>query len=137
MIRILGEHTDVAGLLADAAEEGRTPVLVEAAPHTEVASAGAPSAGADAPDAAAGRKGDALDAFAAALGFPDWWGRNLDAFADCLDDYAHDLDSDVELVWDRVAALRAADPGTAGAVVEILTETQERYPRLHVTVVER
>lgn len=130
MIRILGEHTDVAGLLADAAEEGRAPVLVDAtgaARHT----------GSDLGSDTGLDKVATLDAFADALGFPDWWGRNLDALADCLDDYAHDLDGDVEVVWDHAAALRAGDPDAADAVTEILTEAEDRHPHLHVTVVER
>lgn len=122
MIRILGEHTDVAGLLADAAEEGRAPVLVSVR-------AGARHTGTD--------KAATLDAFGAALTFPDWWGRNLDALADCLDDYGHDLDGEVEVVWDHAASLRSTDADAADAITEILTEATERYPRLHVSVVER
>ncbi|MGY4721289.1 barstar family protein [Naumannella cuiyingiana] len=35
-----------------------------------------------------GTKDDLLGAVGDALGFPDWYGRNLDALADCLTDLA-------------------------------------------------
>lgn len=115
MIRHLGPRTDVPGLLADATEEGRDPVVVPAGPD----------------------KAGTLAAFADRLGFPDWFGGNLDALADCLDDLAAALTGDREVVWDGVARLRESDPDTAAAVTEILGEAATAYPRLHVTVIDR
>ena len=62
MIRHLGPHTDVEGLVADAREEGREVHVVRAGPTKEAT----------------------LAAFAEALDFPAWFGGNLDALADCL-----------------------------------------------------
>ena len=62
MIRHLGPHTDVEGLVADAREEGREVHVVVAGPTKEAT----------------------LAAFAEALDFPAWFGGNLDALADCL-----------------------------------------------------
>ena len=62
MIRHLGPHTDVDGLVADALEEGREVHVVHAGPTKEAT----------------------LAAFAEALDFPAWFGGNLDALADCL-----------------------------------------------------
>ena len=62
MIRHLGPHTDVEGLVADAREEGREVHVVHAGPTKEAT----------------------LAAFADTLDFPAWFGGNLDALADCL-----------------------------------------------------
>ncbi|MDO9454741.1 MAG: barstar family protein [Nocardioides sp.] len=45
-------------------------------------------------------------ALAAALGFPDWYGRNLDALADCL----RDVPADTVLLWDAWAGAARAEP---------------------------
>jgi RNAse (barnase) inhibitor barstar len=61
-------------------------------------------------------KAEFLAAAGEALGFPDWFGQNLDAFADCLDDLD---DSPVVLLWDGWGTLARADRETFDLVVEI------------------
>lgn len=66
-----------------------------------------------------------LDAVATALSFPDWFGRNLDALADSVGDLSWLPPGPLALVWERPAALGAADPATDAAVREILTQAAE------------
>ncbi len=62
-------------------------------------------------------KSEFLAAVAGALDFPDWFGHNLDAFADCLDD----LDiTPVVLLWDGWGTLARSDPETFALVVDVL-----------------
>ncbi len=49
--------------------------------------------------AAAQSKDQVLDAFAAALDFPDYFGRNLDALAECLHDFAAAASAPTTVVW--------------------------------------
>ncbi len=70
-------------------------------------------------------KGALLDAIAAALSFPGWFGRNLDALADCLGDLSWLPEAPVAVVWERPATLRSADPATARTVEEILAAAAE------------
>ena len=70
-------------------------------------------------------KGALLDAIAVALSFPRWFGRNLDALADCLGDLSWLPAAPVALVWERPSTLRCADPATARAVEEILAAAAE------------
>lgn len=66
-------------------------------------------------------RASALDAFGAALGFPDSYGRNLDALEDCLRDLSWLPAGPVELVWED-GPLRAADPRTHQVLSEILAD---------------
>ncbi len=43
-----------------------------------------------------------------ALGFPDWYGQNFDALADCLHDIGAGVDG-VVLLWDGWATLARGD----------------------------
>ncbi|MGL5818675.1 MAG: barstar family protein [Phycicoccus sp.] len=115
MIRHLGPRVDLDGLLADAREEGREVRVVRAA----------------------GTKAATLVAFADALDLPAWFGGNLDALADCLDQLARDASGEWELVVDRFAPLARADPRAAAALGDLLAEVAVAHPRFHVTVVER
>jgi hypothetical protein len=115
MIRHLGPHTDVEGLVADAREEGREVHLVEAGPTKEAT----------------------LAAFAEALDFPAWFGGNLDALADCLGHLARTADGEWELVVDGVAELARDDPFAFAALSGLLGEVAMSHPRFHVTVVDR
>jgi RNAse (barnase) inhibitor barstar len=58
-------------------------------------------------------------AVAAALGFPDRYGRNMDAFNDCLSDIAG-AGAGVILLWDAWGPLARAHQRTFTAAVEIL-----------------
>lgn len=61
-----------------------------------------------------------LDELAEALDFPDWFGGNFDALADCL----RDLTSagGVLLVWESWSTLAEQDPGSFAIAVEVLGE---------------
>jgi RNAse (barnase) inhibitor barstar len=62
-------------------------------------------------------KAEFLSGVGEALGFPGWYGENLDAFADCLDD----LDVvPVVLLWDGWGTLARQDRETFDLVLEVL-----------------
>ncbi|GEP37098.1 hypothetical protein NPS01_07610 [Nocardioides psychrotolerans] len=61
-------------------------------------------------------KGEVLHGLGEVLGFPEHYGRNLDALADCLDDIC---DATV-LVWEGWGAFAVTDEPTFAVVVEIL-----------------
>jgi len=65
---------------------------------------------------------EALDAFAAALEFPSWFGRNLDALLDCLTDLSWQTEGEHMLIWAGHGELAEADPITYRAVLSILEE---------------
>ncbi len=58
------------------------------------------------------------DALATALGFPAWYGRNLDALHDCLSD----LPDGVVLLWDAWGGLARAEPRVFAVAVDLLGE---------------
>ncbi|HEV7651284.1 MAG TPA: barstar family protein [Actinophytocola sp.] len=68
-------------------------------------------------------KDDFYTAVAAALSFPDWFGRNLDALADCLRDLSWLPAGEHVLVWSAPAVFRDADPEGYRAVADVLTDT--------------
>lgn len=82
-------------------------------------------------------KAESLDIFADALRLPEWFGRNLDALADSLGEYAAALSGPTELVWDGVAEILAAEPRSYTALRAVLTEAESAHRDLHVTVVHR
>jgi RNAse (barnase) inhibitor barstar len=61
-----------------------------------------------------------LEQVAAALSFPPWFGRNLDALADCLGDLSWLPEAPLVLVWDDPDALARADPAAHADVVDVL-----------------
>lgn len=61
-------------------------------------------------------KTEALDAIGAALDFPAWYGRNLDALQDCLSE----LSGEHVLVWAGHHQLAATDPKAYRAVLAVL-----------------
>ncbi|MGH3934972.1 MAG: barstar family protein [Pseudonocardiaceae bacterium] len=67
-------------------------------------------------------KADALEAIGAALSFPDWYGRNLDALYDCLTDLSWQPDGEHVLVWAGHRQLEAADPDDYRAVLAVLDD---------------
>jgi len=115
MIRWLGPHTDVDGVVADARDQGREVHLVRAGPTKEAT----------------------LAAFADALDFPAWFGGNLDALADCLGHLARTAENEEEIVVDAVAELAREDPFAFAQLSGLLGEVAARHPRFHVTVVDR
>jgi RNAse (barnase) inhibitor barstar len=60
-----------------------------------------------------------LDALAKALSFPDYFGRNLDALNDLVNDLPP---GEHTLVWRAPDALRKADPDAYGQILEILRQ---------------
>ncbi|MFW5469051.1 barstar family protein [Knoellia sp. CPCC 206435] len=117
MMRHLGARVDLDGLVADAREEGREVQVIPAR----------------------STKAEALEAFSATLNFPEWFGMNLDALADCLDTFARESagQGEWELVWDGVAGLRQDDPRALAGIEGILDELQQDHPHVHVTVIDR
>jgi RNAse (barnase) inhibitor barstar len=64
-------------------------------------------------------KRELLDSFTRTLGFPDYFGHNLDALADCLRDV--ELQVPATIVWDHAATFARTDPRTHAAVQHILS----------------
>ena len=59
-----------------------------------------------------------LSAVGKTLGFPDYYGRNFDALADCL----FDLDADTVLLWDGWSTLARGDESAFSIMIDIFTE---------------
>lgn len=71
---------------------------------------------------------DALEAIGEALGFPEWYGHNLDALWDCLTD----LDGPTVLVWTRWSRLALRRPDDWARVLEVLTDRTIEDPAFAV-----
>jgi hypothetical protein len=67
----------------------------------------------------AGGKPGFLTAVGDALGFPDWYGRNFDALADCLHDVGADADG-VVLLWDGWGTLARDDEKAFSIALSVL-----------------
>lgn len=78
-------------------------------------------------------KEEFLDRIAEALKFPDYFGRNLDALADCLADVGKDKEGTV-LLWDGWGPFARSDPEAFAAVRTVLEEraSDERSGRFAV-----
>lgn len=63
------------------------------------------------------------------LRFPEWFGENLDALADCLGDLSWLPSAGYVLVLDHTGDWRAQAPDTFGTVLDILNQTAERWAR--------
>ncbi|MGH3778640.1 MAG: barstar family protein [Pseudonocardiaceae bacterium] len=70
-------------------------------------------------------KADALDAIGAALNFPAWYGRNLDALYDSLVDLSWQPDGEHVLVWAGHRQLEVADPEGYRALLAVLADATE------------
>lgn len=99
-MRVLHYASDAAGVFAEAQERGALAHLV--GPVTS--------------------KADALDAIGAALSFPDWYGRNLDALYDCLVDLSWQPEGEHVLIWAGHRQLEATDPEGYRAVLSVLDD---------------
>jgi RNAse (barnase) inhibitor barstar len=73
-------------------------------------------------------RADALDAIGAALSFPSWYGRNLDALYDCLIDLSWQPDGEHILIWAGHRHLEAADPDAYRAVLAVLNDATTTSP---------
>ncbi len=114
-MRVLSDKVDLKGLIADAVEEGRQVHVIP---------------GGDTKQAT-------LEAFSHELNFPEWFGMNLDALADCLDTLARESEGEWEIIWDGIADLRRGDLRAAIGIESILRELNEEHPRVHVTLINR
>jgi RNAse (barnase) inhibitor barstar len=65
---------------------------------------------------------EALDAIGAAMNFPAWYGRNLDALYDCLVDLSWQPPGEHVLVWTGYLEFEAADPDGYHAVLAVLDD---------------
>ena len=63
-----------------------------------------------------------LDALAEALEFPDWFGRNWDALADCLGDLSWLEAPGYLLVFERAREFHARSPATWNMAAEIVAQ---------------
>ena len=69
----------------------------------------------------------AMCEIAEVLRFPDWFGENLDALADCLSDLTWLPSEGYVLVLENTGDWRALEPDTFDTVLEILNQTSERW----------
>jgi hypothetical protein len=72
-------------------------------------------------------KATLLDAAADALAFPPYFGRNWDAFADCLTDLAWLPDAGHAILYDNPAPLIRQSPQDWATAVEIFGAAAERW----------
>lgn len=86
---------------------------------------------------------EAYDRFVEALGFPDHFGRNLDALMDCLRDVADRHTAPWTLVW-RPGRRDAPDPtvpgldtGTDPGIIGVLADLEGEYAGVSVVVADR
>jgi hypothetical protein len=77
-------------------------------------------------------KAPALEAIAQALRFPDWFGDNWDALADCLDDLSWLPADGYLLLLEHCDAWREAEPEEFGVLLEILNETAQSWAQVGV-----
>ncbi|CCI52507.1 barstar family protein [Nostocoides jenkinsii] len=114
MMRHLGRDTRIAEVVRGERAAGRQ---VEVVP-----------AGAD--------KTESLRLFAEVLGFPSYFGHNLDALADSLTDHVGTRAGEWSLIWDGARGLRASDEATYAAIDDILGDLANDSG-VHVTVIDR
>lgn len=69
-----------------------------------------------------------LDAIAAALSFPEWAGRNLDALYDCLIDLSWLPVGEHVLIWSGHRMLAEHDPRTYQGVTSVLRDAMHNSP---------
>jgi RNAse (barnase) inhibitor barstar len=72
-------------------------------------------------------KDEVLDPFAAAPCFPDWFGRNWDALADCLGDLSWWPAEGYLLLLDHAGAWRGAEAGQFATALEILDDAARTW----------
>lgn len=78
-----------------------------------------------------------LDAVAEALAFPDWFGHNFDALADCLSDVAGPEGAGTVLLWDGWGTLAREDRRAFDVALDVLRERTEESQRAAFTVLLR
>lgn len=69
-------------------------------------------------------KASTMDAIAAALSFPDYFGHNLDALYDCLTDLSWLPSGEHVLIWGGSELLKQADPKAYLAIRSVLSDAE-------------
>ncbi|HQR26900.1 MAG TPA: barstar family protein [Nocardioides sp.] len=67
-------------------------------------------------------KKEFLAAVGEALGFPEWYGRNLDALADCLREVRAEESRGTLLLWDGWGPFARRDPTAFASALDALAE---------------
>lgn len=70
-------------------------------------------------------KRTALDGIAAALSFPEWAGRNLDALYDCLTDLSWLAEGEHVLIWSGHQVLAENDPKAFRGITSVLRDAAQ------------
>ncbi|WNV83343.1 barstar family protein [Umezawaea sp. Da 62-37] len=73
---------------------------------------------------------EAMEAIAAALSFPEWFGHNLDALYDSLTDLSWLPPGEHVLIWPRPAELARNDPRGHDSVSAVLEDAVRRTAEL-------
>ncbi|MEO6085263.1 MAG: barstar family protein [Umezawaea sp.] len=73
---------------------------------------------------------EAIEAIAAALSFPEWFGHNLDALYDSLTDLSWLPPGEHVLIWPRPAELARHDPRGYDSVTAVLDDAVRRTTEL-------
>jgi len=115
------------GLLADASQNGTYFIDVRDRGGLDDVARGLGFAAAAIDLAGCRDKDEAFERFAAALRFPDWFGRNWDALADCLDDLSWLPADGYLLLLDHAAAWREAEAGQFATALEILDDAARAW----------
>lgn len=97
------EHTDTKSLAESARARGAYVHLVAGRPTDRMST---------------------MDAIAAALCFPDYFGRNLDALYDCLTDLSWLPSGEHVLIWGGSDLLKEADPKAYLAIRSVLSDAE-------------
>ncbi len=77
--------------------------------------------------AGVGDKGALLERFAAALGFPEWFGANWDALEDCLEDLSWRADATRLLVIEGFEPLAARARDDFAVLLDLLRDVAEYW----------
>ncbi len=75
-------------------------------------------------------KADALARIARALDFPEWFGGNWDALADCLSDLSWRRADGYVLLLEHIATWRAQAPGEFDTAVDIFNEAAAGWSKM-------
>ena len=78
------------------------------------------------------RTDQVLARLAEQLRFPDWFGQNWDALADCLTDFSWSEADGYALILEQLAGLRAADDESFDTLIEILSDASASWSGLGI-----